>query len=107
MARRFRVGYQIDPQPPADSYARKNAILDEWCAGEGRDPRAIERTVSTNDDSVGDHGALRESGAQHLIVPGAQPFDMAPLERLIARAEASTQWSAADWIWSNARAMRP
>jgi probable F420-dependent oxidoreductase len=76
--------------PPTDSYARKNAILDEWCSREGRDPRAIERTVSTEDDMVDDLEELLEAGAQHLIVPGAHPFDMAPLERLIARAEAST-----------------
>ena len=30
---------------PPDSYARKNQILDEWCAKVGRDPADIERTV--------------------------------------------------------------
>jgi probable F420-dependent oxidoreductase len=74
--------------PPAESYARKNAILDDWCERIGRDPREIERTVSIGMDIVdADIDALLGAGAQHLIVRGAQPFDMAPLERLIARAE--------------------
>jgi probable F420-dependent oxidoreductase len=74
--------------PPAEDYARKNAILDDWCERVGRDPREIERTVSIGMDIVdADIDALLGAGAQHLIVRGAQPFDMAPLERLIARAE--------------------
>jgi probable F420-dependent oxidoreductase len=74
--------------PPAENYARKNAILDDWCERIGRDPREIERTVSIGMDIVdADIDALLGAGAQHLIVRGAQPFDMAPLERLIARAE--------------------
>jgi probable F420-dependent oxidoreductase len=74
--------------PPAEDYARKNAILDDWCERIGRDPREIERTVSIGMDIVdADIDALLGAGAQHLIVRGAQPFDMAPLERLIARAE--------------------
>jgi probable F420-dependent oxidoreductase len=74
--------------PPADEYARKNAILDDWCERVGRDPAEIERTVSINADMVeSDIDALLGAGAQHLILRGMQPFDMAPLERLIARAE--------------------
>jgi alkanesulfonate monooxygenase SsuD/methylene tetrahydromethanopterin reductase-like flavin-dependent oxidoreductase (luciferase family) len=74
--------------PPAENYARKNAILDDWCERIGRDPREIERTVSIGMDIIdADIDALLGAGAQHLIVRGAQPFDMAPLERLIARAE--------------------
>ncbi len=29
-----------------DEYARLNGVLDDWCAREGRDPSAIERTVN-------------------------------------------------------------
>jgi len=73
---------------PADVYARKNAILDEWCARVGRDSRAIERTMSIGADSVdGDLDELLGAGAQHIILRAAQPFDPAALERLIARAE--------------------
>jgi alkanesulfonate monooxygenase SsuD/methylene tetrahydromethanopterin reductase-like flavin-dependent oxidoreductase (luciferase family) len=75
---------------PADQYARKNAILDEWCGKLGRDPGEIERTMSIGPDTVdGDLDALLAAGAQHLILRGMQPFDMAPLERLIGRAEGS------------------
>jgi probable F420-dependent oxidoreductase len=74
--------------PPADSYARKNAILDDWCERVGRDPREIERTVSIGDDITdADIDALLGAGAQHLILRASQPFDMAPLQRLLARAE--------------------
>jgi probable F420-dependent oxidoreductase len=74
--------------PPADSYARKNAILDDWCERVGRDPREIERTVSIGDDITdADIDALLGAGAQHLILRASQPFDMAPLRRLLARAE--------------------
>ncbi|HEY2706327.1 MAG TPA: LLM class F420-dependent oxidoreductase [Candidatus Dormibacteraeota bacterium] len=75
---------------PADQYARKNAILDEWCGKLGRDPGEIERTMSIGPDTVdGDLDALVAAGAQHLILRGMQPFDMAPLQRLIGRAEGS------------------
>jgi probable F420-dependent oxidoreductase len=74
--------------PPADRYARKNAVLDEWCARLGRDPGAIERTMSIGTEHVdGDLAGLLEAGAQHLILRGAQPFEMSPLERLVRRAE--------------------
>jgi probable F420-dependent oxidoreductase len=74
--------------PPADSYARKNAILDDWCERVGRDPREIERTVSIGDDITdADIDALLGAGAQHLILRASQPFDMAPLQRLLARDE--------------------
>lgn len=73
--------------PPAEGYAKKNAILDEWCEKVGRDPKQIERTISINADIVdGDIEQFLEAGAQHLIVRGVQPFDLKPLERLIARA---------------------
>jgi probable F420-dependent oxidoreductase len=74
---------------PADEYARRNAILDEWCAKEGRDPAAIERTMSLGGDQVGSVEENLAAGARHLIIRGAQPFDMKPLERLIALAESS------------------
>jgi alkanesulfonate monooxygenase SsuD/methylene tetrahydromethanopterin reductase-like flavin-dependent oxidoreductase (luciferase family) len=44
-----------------DNYAPKNSVLDRWCAEIGRDPSEI-RTGS--------------------------PFDLAPIERLIARRDA-------------------
>jgi probable F420-dependent oxidoreductase len=71
--------------PPVDNWSRKNEILTDWCRKVGRDPRAVERTCSVNPDLEG-VDALLEAGAEHLILRGMQPFDMAPLERLIARS---------------------
>jgi probable F420-dependent oxidoreductase len=70
--------------PPA-AFAHKNAVLDRWCAEVGRDPAAIERTVAIEPDDVDDLDAYLEAGATHLIVMTGPPFDLAPLERLLAR----------------------
>src|SRR3954449_11484078 len=50
----------------ADDYQRKNAILLEHCANEGRDPAEIERTWGV--DGVEAAEALAEVGVQHVIV---------------------------------------
>ncbi len=69
---------------PAEDYARKNAILDEWCAEVGRDPADIERTIglmSTDEiDHVDDYLA---AGATHLIQGLGDPFDLSPVQRLL------------------------
>jgi len=69
--------------PPLDVWARKNQILDEWCARVGRDPKAVERTASVNADLFGELDGLLAAGAQHFILRGMQPFDMKPLEELV------------------------
>ncbi len=68
---------------PPQSYAKKNAVLDEWCAKIGRDPKAIERTVAIQPDEIGDVAAYLEAGAQHIIMMIGSPFDLSPLERLL------------------------
>jgi probable F420-dependent oxidoreductase len=79
---------------PVESWARKNAILDEWCEKVGRDPSAIERTVLIDDDEIERAAEFVEAGAQHLIVGcgflrfTGDPFDLAPLERLVAVRDA-------------------
>jgi len=72
---------------PADLWAQRNAILDEWCVKEGRDPSEIERTMSLGGDQLDAVDDAVEAGAQMLIIRGVQPFDMGPLEQLIALAE--------------------
>jgi probable F420-dependent oxidoreductase len=37
---------------PADSWRRKNRILDDWCARVGRDPSSIERTASIGSEDL-------------------------------------------------------
>src|SRR5438477_228433 len=53
---------------PPLQYKQKNAVLDEWCARVGRDPRQIERTVGIRVDEVHEWEAYVDSGAEHLIV---------------------------------------
>ena len=69
---------------PADSWAQKNAVLDEWCEKVGRDPQAIERTASILDpaqiDTLDDFLA---AGADHVILGMGDPFDLDPLQRLL------------------------
>jgi probable F420-dependent oxidoreductase len=69
--------------PPLDNWKRKNEILTDWCHKEGRDPKAIERTCSINQDQFGDIDALLQAGVQQFILRGRQPFDMRPLEELV------------------------
>lgn len=61
-----------------EEYARKSAILDDWCAKVGRDPKEIERTLLVNTPiRDGDHGLLDEyarAGVQHIIVGIGWPF---------------------------------
>jgi probable F420-dependent oxidoreductase len=71
---------------PPESYAHKNAVLDQWCAEIGRDPSEIERTVGVGGHEVDDAEAFLDAGATHLIVMTGHPYDLAPVERLLALA---------------------
>ena len=73
---------------PPENYAHKNSVLDRWCAEIGRDPSEIERTVLISADDVDLVDAYLEAGATHLILMTGSPFDLAPIERLIARRDA-------------------
>jgi probable F420-dependent oxidoreductase len=71
---------------PAASYDRKNRILDQWCERVGRDPKAIERTVSVDAGGLDQVEDLLAAGAEHVIVEVGTPFDLRPVERLLAAA---------------------
>jgi probable F420-dependent oxidoreductase len=73
---------------PAEKYAHKNQVLNDWCAQLGRDPAAIERTISINATDIDDLDAYIAAGAQHIIVELGAPFDVAPLKRLVAWRDA-------------------
>ena len=94
---------------PPDNVAELSAILDEWCAKVGRDPAEIEHTVAISRDDVHDVGRYMDVGVDHVVVmigqqPGAvgdfkkageaqkgltgKPFDLGPLESLIAQRDA-------------------
>ncbi|MCC6626944.1 MAG: LLM class F420-dependent oxidoreductase [Chloroflexi bacterium] len=70
-----------------DGYAHKIAVLNDWCARLGRDPRAIERTVGveladTERDDMLD--AFVAAGADQLIIRFGEPWDFAAVARLVA-----------------------
>lgn len=66
----------------ADSFVRKNAVLDEWCERVGRDPDEIERTVLINDDHAEHAERLRDTAAEHLVLGIPHPFDLTPLHEV-------------------------
>ena len=72
--------------PPAN-FAAKNAVLDEWCEKLGRDPAEIERTVAINASEIDQVDEFLEAGATHLIVMTGTPFDLGPVENLLALAQ--------------------
>ena len=72
---------------PPEHFAQKSAVLDEWCAKVGRDPSTIERTVAVGVDDVDDVGRYVEAGASHVIVMVGSPFDLSPLESLLAQRD--------------------
>jgi probable F420-dependent oxidoreductase len=64
----------------------KSAVLDDWCAKVGRDPSAIERSVTdlqtATEDDLDGYLAL---GMTQMILPfGGPDWDFAQLERLLA-----------------------
>ncbi len=73
---------------PPESFAHKNAVLDQWCAEIGRDPAEIERTVAISPDEVDALDAYLDAGATHLIVMTGNPYDLDAAESLITRRDA-------------------
>jgi probable F420-dependent oxidoreductase len=75
---------------PPPNFARKNAILDDWCAKVGRDPADIERTVALMDPTEIDQlDAYLEAGATHVILgvgTTKDSFDLSNLQRLVDRS---------------------
>jgi len=66
---------------PVETFKHKNAILDDWCAQLGRDPREIERSVSPHPDESLD--AYVEAGASHIIFGMGEPWDYARVEQAL------------------------
>ncbi len=69
---------------PPEAWGRKNRILDDWCTRVGRDPSAIERTVAIGTEDLGQLDEFVAAGATHVICRLATPFDLGPIEQLLA-----------------------
>ena len=69
---------------PPEEFRRKSSILDEWCAKVGRDPAEIERTVGIRAEMLDRADEWVDAGATHLIAMAGHPFDLAPVEKLVA-----------------------
>lgn len=70
---------------PVDVFRHKMGVLDEWCAKVGRDPGAIERTVSINPGEIGNIGAYEDAGADLVILMMGDPFDLSGVEKALRR----------------------
>lgn len=69
---------------PPETYAHKNAVIDQWCAKVGRDPKEIERTVAFNSPKEIDRiDEYVEAGAQHVILGRGAPFALDDVSRLL------------------------
>ena len=71
---------------PPENFARKSRVLDEWCARLDRKPSQVERTVAINTTEIDTWPAYLDAGAEHLIVMVGNPYDLDPVERLLAAA---------------------
>jgi len=68
-----------------DAIAHKCRVLDEWCATEGRDPAAIERSVTIRDPADYAHAdGYVDVGVTHIIAGRSGPdWDLGPVRELI------------------------
>jgi probable F420-dependent oxidoreductase len=69
--------------------ARKNQILDEWCARVGRDPQEIERSAQIFGAQLDKLDEYRAAGITHFICDAKGPdYDLSPLHKLLAWRDA-------------------
>lgn len=65
---------------PADVFAGKMKVLDNWCEEIGRNPKEIERTVAIGAHEVADIPRFAEAGADHVILMVGNPYDLSSVE---------------------------
>lgn len=75
---------------PPEKYRHKNEVLNSWCRELGRDPAAIERTVSVDEEDLDNLDAFVEAGASHIILGMGDPWDYTQVERLVRWRERAT-----------------
>ena len=71
---------------PVDEFQRKNGVLDDWARRVGRDPSAIERTISVFSEEpllpLADYAA---AGVEHVIRSVRDPFDLTDVSDLLSQ----------------------
>ena len=73
---------------PVAEWRRKSEILDDWCLRLGRDPSTVQRGVSVNREDFPACDDFADAGATLLIYRWAAPFDVAPVQELLAWRDA-------------------
>jgi len=68
---------------PAYEFARRSAIVDDWCRRVGRDPGEIERTANISTATPKAVDEWLQAGLQHFVLRLAYPFDTKALARLV------------------------
>ena len=66
-----------------DDFARKSAVLDDWCSRLGRVPAEIERTANVSGLTARSVDGWLKAGLQHFVLRIAYPFDTRELEKVI------------------------
>ena len=64
-------------------FAHKSAVIDQWCARVGRDPKEIERTANVGGLTPKVIDEWLEAGLQHFVLRIAYPFETKELERVL------------------------
>ena len=68
---------------PLKTFKRKGEVLDRWCAGIGRDPGTIERSILTGARAARELDRLIEAGARHIIVTLRDPWNFTTVKQLV------------------------
>lgn len=65
--------------------AHKNRVLDDWCAREGTDPAAIERSIGVDEHRIEQAADYLNSGASLFTIGVSGPgYDLAPIQEWVA-----------------------
>jgi probable F420-dependent oxidoreductase len=76
----------------AEKIARKNRILDDWCAKEGTDPADIERSVGVDPHKIDTVDDLLAAGATQFTLGFSGPdYDLAPVAEWVAMRDERTR----------------
>jgi probable F420-dependent oxidoreductase len=72
-----------------EEWARKSAVLDDWCAKVGRDPRTIERVSAARPEHFGALDEYVRLGATQLVYGWDHPWEKVEFQQLLAWRDAA------------------